>query len=67
MSRHRRPPAPVRAMIATLGEHGYSADVDLSGGGHFKIRWSANGRRRLFIIAKTRQATTAPSTTRAPS
>jgi hypothetical protein len=49
MSR-RRPPV-VREAIATLGERGHAADVDLDGT-HFKIR-VADGRKHLLVVSRT--------------
>jgi hypothetical protein len=48
----RRPPVSVREAIAVLTERGHVADVDLDGA-HFKVRWTANGRRHLLVISRS--------------
>jgi hypothetical protein len=48
----RRHPPVVREAIATLGERGHAADVDLDGT-HFKIRWVADGRKHLLVVSRT--------------
>jgi hypothetical protein len=65
MSRRRYPPF-VHEATAVLGEHGYSADVDLGGAGHFKITWIAHdGRQRLFVVARTSSERRADANARA--
>jgi hypothetical protein len=49
MSR-RRHSRFVEEAIATLGEHGHAADIDLAASGHIKIRWVANGQRRFLVL-----------------
>ena len=49
----RRQPDLVREAVIALAERGHVADVDLSGAGHFKVRWIANGRRHLLVVSRT--------------
>jgi hypothetical protein len=42
----------IREAVATLGEHGRVADVDLNGT-HYKVSWLAQGRRHTLVVAKT--------------
>jgi|HubBroStandDraft_2_1064218.scaffolds.fasta_scaffold231639_3 hypothetical protein len=51
MSR-RRPPVPVREAVAALTSAGHAADVDLAGG-HYKISWTAAGRRHLLVLSRS--------------
>ena len=46
----RRSPL-VREAVAVLADAGHAADVDI-GGAHFKISWTANGRRHLLVVSK---------------
>jgi hypothetical protein len=48
----RRSSDLVREALAVLGERGHAADLDLAGK-HFKIRWVANGRKHLLVIARS--------------
>jgi hypothetical protein len=48
----RRSSDLVREALAVLGERGHAADLDLAGK-HFKIRWVANGRKHLLVIAQS--------------
>jgi hypothetical protein len=48
----RRSSDLVREALAVLGERGHAADLDLAGK-HFKIRWVANGRKQLLVIARS--------------
>lgn len=48
----RRPPESVREAVVILSEHGHSADVDLSGR-HYKVVWTANGRKYVLVVSRT--------------
>jgi hypothetical protein len=50
MSRRRSP--LVDDAVAVLSASGHAADVDLDGA-HIKVRWVANGRKHLLVIART--------------
>jgi hypothetical protein len=50
----RRRSAFVEEAIATLGEHGHAADIDIGSSGHLKIRWiTASGHRRFLVVGQT--------------
>ena len=51
MSR-RRPPVLIREAVATLASAGHSVDVDLTGG-HYKVSWTAAGRRHLLVLSRS--------------
>jgi hypothetical protein len=43
----------VREAVVALAAAGHAADVDLGGAGHWKVRWTQNGRRRLLVISRS--------------
>jgi hypothetical protein len=48
-----RPPVLIREAVAALSAHGHSSvDVDLAGG-HYKVTWTAAGRRHLLVLARS--------------
>jgi hypothetical protein len=51
LSRHR-PPVLIREAVATLASAGHSVDVDLTGG-HYKVSWTAAGRRHLLVLSRS--------------
>jgi hypothetical protein len=52
MSRRYRP-GFVREAVAVLDAHGHAADIDLGAGGHVKISWLTNGRKRMLVVGHT--------------
>jgi hypothetical protein len=49
--RRRRPPM-LREAVAALASAGHSVDVDLTSG-HYKVSWTAAGRRHLLVLSRS--------------